>query len=1532
MGRFGFREKAIGILEPEATDKDSQAKWEAFNFGWKKRSNGRDVSDVQKQILQADWSKLGPEDIRQNSDFLKYVAETTSRSDVINGVNAMVAEAEKGQRPPEGFWRALKNTLAESKGFFSPILKAASIGTTVPVMLEEGSAAPLMESAKQAAGQTVNPMGDVPGVSQAQDAALFALDRTFGPAIEGIKAGMVKLGEAPLTEALSSAGSAAKEKFLTGKAAGTEAHDKLFDDLKEGLSPDDKAAIDRWKTTSNLAIDTLPVDPLLLAKPLKLGALARKIGLSGEVIDRVLAKAPEALNRLEAGIKERLAAKIDAVIGKIEGPLEAMQRAPVGGRGMEGGVGPRKPKFAARANETATKMPPPTYSPEEVKAQAAKRAAEGEAKTAETKILSKEEVEAVLKNGEQPAPPMRDPFPLIEQPAPPGTVRPKAPKSRAEKLREQAALAKEAAAEAESKGNVAAKEQMLKRAGERTAEANALEPMPQPDQKAFIDKKIADAKAAGTLDEVAKVYAGDDIVDQYARRAIEEAGGKVPPPATFEKIVEESKMGAKAGRGGGAAAPPPAPPNAPEPGLPGGGGPGKKPKGTPKPIEIEGMEDILGPKPKPPRADVDVMKDYSGPNTRGVPIEESRARIEAAEGGIKGPSLGERIAAGAKSFWRKATRQFEFLPSGKHGALKFALNKVASSSMYANGEAQRFINKSLGGLSRRERSAFAKKVMFNDLMHDVQVGKQLPFGLDEKTFFEMKKEVDAAMPHLDAKVAEENKIVRGLTETLVQEAEKAGVDLSFLRYNQDYFRHQVLEHMGERMAKPGHTGASATGSLKERFGYGGDINAHYAQARFETVQKLIRDAEWFRMMQTIQATEDIAPKLLREAVETGKRLESIVPEGYVTRDYLGERYRKFIAPTDAATFDVLSQISNGEDAARILGAKPMVLPENVAKTMDAFFEATKGKAGLLRQATGAWKWWRLSNPKSVSAYHLRNASGDIEAVLNHPAAFGEVKGATREAIDAIALGKDPSPEFAEWMKRGGMSTFERIQELQQLGKMKEFEQIASDPSFLEALTSKATKPFKKYKEYADIFGDVRESILRYADYRATLKELQESGGVFKTHAQYGASLKEEVDAISDIRDKAFKISNERMGAYDTMTVLGKNARETWLPFWSWREANAKRTYGILRNAFRDGRAGGIAAALGKTLGAKSVGVAVATGRAALKLALPTALLAVYNKTVHGDIEKELPDYTRNTPHLIIGRDSDGRPRVLTGVGAFGDLLGWVGLDSNAGLVRDWANGRASLKDVVAGIAKSPVNVLSQQLNPAVKAVATATTGKDFYPDAFHPRQVRDTAQFLFNQIALAEEYNALAKIPQEGGYLGTWRDVLFKKIDPGASAYNEIRSTAYRFLDKKGVGKGGSGEYDDQQNRLYYHKLALRYGDREKADYWKNKYLDAGGSESGIQKSIDAMSPLKPIPKDLRDEFLDSLDAAEKERLERAEKFWDEILSGKALEEKEAAANAERAGLTKEGPLPSAPAEPLPSKWPKKEKRFGFREKIGAGR
>lgn len=79
---------------------------------------------------------------------------------------------------------------------------------------------------------------------------------------------------------------------------------------------------------------------------------------------------------------------------------------------------------------------------------------------------------------------------------------------------------------------------------------------------------------------------------------------------------------------------------------------------------------------------------------------------------------------------------------------------------------------------------------------------------------------------------------------------------------------------------------------------------------------------------------------------------------------------------------------------------------------------------------------------------------------------------------------------------------------------------------------------------------------------------------------WGASVKEQVLAIpvktakdeinmNRVKDRAFKMSNELVGAYDQVSQTDKGLRDIFWPFYSWVEVNAKRYYQLIKNGISE---------------------------------------------------------------------------------------------------------------------------------------------------------------------------------------------------------------------------------------------------------------------------------------------------------------------------------------------------------------------------
>ena len=376
---------------------------------------------------------------------------------------------------------------------------------------------------------------------------------------------------------------------------------------------------------------------------------------------------------------------------------------------------------------------------------------------------------------------------------------------------------------------------------------------------------------------------------------------------------------------------------------------------------------------------------------------------------------------------------------------------------------------------------------------------------------------------------------------------------------------------------------------------------------------------------------------------------------------------------------------------------------------------------------------------------------------------------------------------------------------------------------------------------------------------------------------WGASDEKTVMALSDIRDRAYLMANQLVGAYDRVSVITQEASDTALPFFRFQEVNFKRYSQWIKNQARDGRA---ATAVGKHfLGklAKSPRLAYNVGKLILKAIGLTSILAAWNHLFFPDEEEDLPADVRSSPHIIFGRDKDGNVLYIARLGALEDFIEWFGVDEPYGLVQDFLNGRKTLKEIALDMAKGPVNKLTQALNPLFKVPAEIATGYTIFPDVFEPRRIRDKWLYLAQQLELEEEYRALAKLPRREGYLASWKRALFNVAAPGESAYWNIIDLKHKFLKSKTGGSSYTITDTKRSNALYNMKLALRYGDKEAYEHYMAEYLNAGGTRAGIRRSLASLDPLYGLGKYLK-EFRRSLSEEEQAELQKAIEFYRNML------------------------------------------------------
>ena len=595
---------------------------------------------------------------------------------------------------------------------------------------------------------------------------------------------------------------------------------------------------------------------------------------------------------------------------------------------------------------------------------------------------------------------------------------------------------------------------------------------------------------------------------------------------------------------------------------------------------------------------------------------------------------------------------------------------------------------------------------------------------------------------------------------------------------------------------------------------------------------------------------------------------------------------------------------------RVRGAEreQMVLPIEVIETLKEFMQPPsnkfmRGVDAIAHKPLSWWKTGKLIHPGSVIKYNLRNLSGDLEAVVTIlPGALKHTGKAMKEIRQFMKTGHMPSPEFADWWSRGGMDANLQVAEIGEVNRLKKLSHLLLDPdtSLVGKGTDVAVDVWEKVWGSTRALTDYREGILRYATYIEFQKQIEASpDGRPKTFAK---SLRTEVMALRDKKDRAYKLSNDLMLAYDEVTQAGQWTRRNLIPFWSFQEKNAQGYWRLVKNAMEDGRTAasiGYAALGGGALALRTgMWTAIKIGRTVTSALALKTLAELFNRFFWDDEEEDLPESVRKSTHLILGRDENGKVRVFSRLGLIDDVLEWGGLDASPYYVREYMNGNMTIEDMAWEMAKSPVNKIAQGLTPYVKTVAEVTSGKTWFPDVFNKREIRDRWEYAAREVGMVWLYHKfLSGKPQPALSMEKVMDFIVYRYDPDETQYNSFR---YDKVPKYGLqndldlsgGSPGGMSMKHAAAALYDIRMGLRYDDQDAVAAGMLEYVDAGGTRQNLMKSIDRLHPLGALKKAERRDYEDQLSPKDAAQLQKAVAFWEEHFYSKIDELTDAATEA----------------------------------------
>ena len=593
----------------------------------------------------------------------------------------------------------------------------------------------------------------------------------------------------------------------------------------------------------------------------------------------------------------------------------------------------------------------------------------------------------------------------------------------------------------------------------------------------------------------------------------------------------------------------------------------------------------------------------------------------------------------------------------------------------------------------------------------------------------------------------------------------------------------------------------------------------------------------------------------------------LIPEGYVAhKPETGSTFYFTNSIADQALSQVMAGHKNLPDAVRQVLARgrdeEWVVKEGISKTLNEFRPAMSDSlpAKMSKDMLTTWKQWILMNPFRVIKYNINNMSGDLDIAMAYDPkiitgyftqAFKDLWAASRGNASETLM-----DELSELTKRGVVGSGMTAMDIPELGDVK------SVKGLVDFFDGKSKGVLSKWWTMSKKLSTLRENILRLAAHRYFLDRLEKGDNV------YGASRKEEVDAIASREDKAAKLARELIGDYGNISHAGQYIRERMIPFYSWLEINAPRYVRLFRNLKHEGAGIG---ALGGVLAWK-------TTKLAIKASAIMGLVILWNAAFFPHEEDELQETGREQLHMILGRRADGSIITIRFQGALTDALSWFGMGNPVEQARKVVSETKSVGGLAKDIATAAPLKLFQGFRPEPKLLYETLSGQSFFPDPMHPRPIRDTTEHILRTFSLDRIYNQVSGKPKQGG---TWasqmyRDIqslAFNEADPGEQAYYTSRKYIFDWLDKQGKEKPAAMP-TNRSNSLYYYKQALKFGDFDAAEKYLKKYQDLGGKLHDVQGSIRRVHPLASLRLADRYKFKASLSPEQQETLSMATTWY----------------------------------------------------------
>ncbi len=773
---------------------------------------------------------------------------------------------------------------------------------------------------------------------------------------------------------------------------------------------------------------------------------------------------------------------------------------------------------------------------------------------------------------------------------------------------------------------------------------------------------------------------------------------------------------------------------------------------------------------------------------------------------------------------------------------------------------------------------FTRKIILDNLYFAMQQGQPARFGYDldqngnqlpDRADWIRQVKVDKdrfdALAAQDPDVQKALDTYKGLHRLLVKELQQEGL-LGKLSDEQvdNYYHQQVLDYLSLNKRIGANPKLTKAGFAKERVK--GDhslpnYNTAFEEAEFEFLNDAFMVLQKQKWLKDLDKRFGILPQLRAQAKANGttwkEELRKYSDTHAEWNGAAGLNMYKGIGIKEKVVRDVLAglaQVANvsKDDLADVLivGGKkrPMVLPKELVEQLQSMEWSkpsdkqalAEAAAEISRAVLNTAKATYMMGPQAIVPAQLRNLTGDFDKAIGAgtAAAIPYLKQA-RDAMHSYYYEQslaDPNVRKARDLGVMGSSFAEADIDDMRHPAVKWLRK--NQNSIFNPLTL-PSKALDYYIEHAKRFSAYRESILRYAVFQYYQDAL--SNG---TLAHYGASNKETVDRLRaemGVDVAAAHMARNQLGDYGNLTVMGDFLRRQVLPFHAWTEITLKSYPQIISNAMQYGK---------RKVGKNGLAAAGLSAAALAQIALPLALMSLWNNLFWPDEEDQLSDNERKGPHIITGKNEDGSVRLLRNAGAFGDFLEQFGLLSAISRLDNYRAGQMSAGEVASEAGWQIVARWANSVRPEVKATIEQFKGSPMYPDPWGGSK-RPRDEMLAANTGFGDTYRAakgvLGKVTGNGIGTRARPHAITKAFigvsEPRKQALYEIMELRDRFLDKLGEQK------PPQDQRAANMRFAAENNNQTAFEEARKAWLTTGAEDSrgNYEKFQDRLDYLDPL-------------------------------------------------------------------------------------